>query len=120
MTSSTLTIDPEDVRRGADTAGRRAWLERMADYVERAAADGESVTLTSKPRMMTPEEVADALGVSRPTISRKIKAGEIRAIKVGNRNRIPYDEFRRYWSQTMGDLVELVREDLEEDLFGEH
>ena len=81
--------------------------------------DGETVTLTAKRRMMTPEQVADAMGVSRPTISRKIKAGEIRAVKVGNRNRIPYEEFERYWRKTMGDLVELTRDELRDDLFGD-
>lgn len=86
-------------------------------YVEQAAAEGETVTLTAKPRMMTPEEVAEAMGVSRPTISRKIKAGEIREVKVGNRNRIPYEEFERYWRQTMGDLVELTRDEILDDLF---
>src|SRR3546814_19797382 len=69
-------------------------------------------------RMMTPEQVADAMGVSRPTISRKIKAGEIRAVKVGNRNRIPYEEFERYWRKTMGDLVELTRDELRDDKIG--
>lgn len=102
-------------RRGAPGlagAGRAA-------YVQQAAADGETVTLTAKRRMMTPEQVADAMGVSRPTISRKIKAGEIRAVKVGNRNRIPYEEFERYWRKTMGDLVELTRDELRDDLFGD-
>lgn len=80
-------------------------------------ADTEDVTLTTKGRMMTPEQVADAVGVSRPTISRKIKAGEIRAVKVGNRNRIPYEEFERYWRKTMGDLVELTRDEIHDDLF---
>lgn len=92
-------------------------MEQIASYVEQAAAEGETVTLTAKRRMMTPEQVADAVGVSRPTISRKIKAGEIRAVKVGNRNRIPYEEFERYWRKTMGDLVELTRDEIHDDLF---
>lgn len=115
MTS--LTINPEDVRQSA--GARPAWLEQIASYVEQAAAEGESVTLTAKRRMMTPEQIAEAMGVSRPTISRKIKAGEIRAVKVGNRNRIPYEEFERYWRETMGDLVELTRDEIHDDLFGE-
>ncbi len=116
MTMTSLTINPEDVRSGA--GARPAWLEQVAAYVQQAAAGGETVTLTAKRRMMTPEQVADAMGVSRPTISRKIKAGEIRAVKVGNRNRIPYEEFERYWRKTMGDLVELTRDELRDDLFG--
>ena len=117
MTMTSLTINPEDVRSSA--GARPAWLEQVAAYVRQAAADGETVTLTAKRRMMTPEQVADAMGVSRPTISRKIKAGEIRAVKVGNRNRIPYEEFERYWRKTMGDLVELTRDELRDDLFGD-
>lgn len=113
MTS--LTINPEDVRRSP--GAHPAWLEQIASYVERAAAEGEAVTLTAKRRMMTPQQVAEAMGVSRPTISRKIKAGEIRAVKVGNRNRIPYEEFERYWRKTMGDLVELTRDEIHDDLF---
>lgn len=96
---------------------RPAWLEQIASYVERAAAEGETVTLTAKRRMMTPEQVAEAMGVSRSTVSRKIQAGEIRAVKVGNRNRIPFEEFERYWRQTMGDLVELTRDEIHDDLF---
>lgn len=115
MTMTSLTINPEDVR--ASAGEHPAWLEQVAAYVQRAAAGGEAVTLTAKRRMLTPEQVADAMGVSRPTISRRIKAGEIRVVKVGNRNRIPYEEFKRYWRKTMGDLVELVSDDLREDLF---
>ncbi len=115
MTS--LTINPEDVRRNAGS--HPVWLAQIAMYVEQAAAEGEAVTLTAKRRMMTPEQIADAMGVSRPTISRKIKAGEIRAVKVGNRNRVPYEEFERYWRKTMGDLVELTRDEMSDDFFCE-
>lgn len=115
-----LKINPEDVRTSASQSSvRPAWLEQVAAYVQRAAAEGETVTLTAKRRMMTPEQVADTMGVSRSTISRKIKAGELRAVKVGNRNRIPFEEFERFWRQTMGDMMELVREDIEADLFGD-
>lgn len=120
MSLTSLTINPEDVRTSASSAGARpSWLEQVAAYVQRAAAEGETVTLTAKRRMMTPEQIADAMGVSRSTISRKIKAGELRAVKVGNRNRIPFEEFERFWHQTMGDMVELVRDDIEADLFGD-
>ena len=115
-----LKINPEDVLSSAARSGvHPAWLEQVAAYVQRAAAEGETVTLTAKRRMMTPEQVADTIGVSRSTISRKIKAGELRAVKVGNRNRIPFEEFERFWRQTMGDVIELVRDDIEADLFGD-
>ena len=120
MSMAELTINPEDVRTSVSQSSvPPAWLEQIAAYVQRAAAEGETVTLTAKRRMMTPEQVADTMGVSRSTISRKIKVGELRAVKVGNRNRIPFEEFERFWRQTMGDMVELVRDDIEADLFGD-
>ncbi|TFD59618.1 helix-turn-helix domain-containing protein [Cryobacterium sp. Hh38] len=94
-------------------------MEQVAAYVQRAAAEGASVTLTSKQRMLTPDQVAAALGVSRSTISRKIKAGEIHVVKVGNRNRIPYEEFERFWDATMANDAALVDDDIEAEFFGE-
>lgn len=120
MARETLTIDPEDVRTGGIHGQASAeWLDKVTAYVQQAAAEGETVTLTAKRRMMTPDQVAEAMGMSRSTISRKIKSGELRAIKVGNRNRIPRQEFERFWRQTMGEMVEFLRDDLREDLFGE-
>jgi len=52
-------------------------------------------------RMLTPEQMARRLGVHRSTITRKILAGEIRAVKVGNRHRVPYSEFHRYREDTL-------------------
>ncbi len=119
MTMTSLTINPEDVRSAPGGRARLGW-SRSPRMCSRRQPMGETVTLTAKRRMMTPpEQVADAMGVSRPTISRRIKAGEIRAVKVGNRNRIPYEEFERYWRKTMGDLVELTRDELRDDLLGD-
>ena len=69
--------------------------------------------------MLTPEQVADRLGVSRSTISRRIKDGRLRAVKVGNRNRVPYEEFERFRYQMMGHLVELSAEEIRSDLFSD-
>ena len=120
MTPVSLTIEPEDVH-ASDPRGSSlpAWLERVAQYVQQAASEGETVTLTAKQRMLTPEQVAALTGVSRSTISRKIKAGQIHAVKVGNRNRIPYEEFQRYWDQAMTDMAALVGDDIEAELAGE-
>ncbi len=116
MSLTSLTISPEDV--GTSRTGTRpAWLDQVAAFVQKAAADGETVTVTAELQMMTPEEVAAAMGVSRSTISRRIKAGELHAVKVGNRNRIPYLEFKRFWRATMADIVDLTSDDIEADLF---
>jgi excisionase family DNA binding protein len=57
--------------------------------------------------------------MSRATVSRKIAAGEIHAIKVGNRNRISYAEYRRVWEQTMKTIAEASAADIEAELFGD-
>lgn len=79
------------------------------------------VTLTSKQRMLTPEPVAEAMGVSRSTISRRIKAGEIHSVKVGNRNRnrVSYEEFEQFWDATLTNVAALVSDDIEAELFGD-
>lgn len=119
MTTPTLTIDPEDVLASVrDTSALPSWLEKVASYVQQAASEGETVTLTAKQRMLTPEQVAAMTGVSRSTISRKIKAGEIHAVKVGNRNRIPYESFQHYWDQAITDMADLVSDDIEAELAG--
>ena len=88
-------------------------------FVRSADSEDERGTSTAKPRMMTPTQVAEAMGVSRSTIARRISAGEIRAVKIGNRNLIPHEEFERVWRAAMGDVVELIREELRVDLFGD-
>jgi excisionase family DNA binding protein len=117
MPTQSLTITPEDVRTAQELpTGQPAWLDQIASYVLRAAAEGELVTLTAKRRMLTPAQVADRTGMSRSTISRKIASGDLHAIKVGNRNRIPYEEYLRFWHSTMGDLIEATADDLKADL----
>ena len=68
MTPATLTIDPEDVRDSArDTSARPAWLEKVAEYVQRAASEGETVTLTAKQRMLIdPWTGAEMLSADTP------------------------------------------------------
>ena len=47
MSLAHLMINPEDARASSRDAGPRpAWLEEIAAYVQRAAAEGATVTLT--------------------------------------------------------------------------
>ncbi|WP_417286684.1 helix-turn-helix domain-containing protein [Corynebacterium variabile] len=117
MSPESTTIRPEDVRNASISGGTPDWLSAVAEYVEKAAAEGDLVTLTSAHRMLTPAQVAEATGMSRSTISRRISSGALHAVKVGNRNRIPYEEFERFWHQTMADVVDLTADDIRSDLF---
>ena len=42
------------------------------------------------------EDVADALGVSPKTVSRRIKTGELRCHRIGRQIRISDEDFRSY------------------------
>ena len=119
MALRSITINPEAVRAPANSGEWPEWMVEIAEYVKRAASLGESVTLTAKRRVLTPAQVADLTGVSRSTISRKIAAGELCAVKIGNRNQIPYEEFERFWQATMGDIIEISRGEIRTDLFGD-
>jgi hypothetical protein len=47
----------------------------------------------------------------QPGILRRIKAGDMRAIKVGNRNRIPGTEFERFRDAYLGELASALADD---------
>ena len=50
-------------------------------------------------RLLTVGEVADVMRVSNMTVYRLIKAGELRAIRVGKNYRIRRDDVERYLSE---------------------
>ncbi|MDR1449861.1 MAG: excisionase family DNA-binding protein [Propionibacteriaceae bacterium] len=59
-------------------------------------AAGEHVRVTFERPSITPAQMAESIGVSRATITRRILAGEIRTEKRGNRHRIPLPEVERF------------------------
>ncbi|MFT4163915.1 MAG: helix-turn-helix domain-containing protein [Microlunatus sp.] len=80
-------------------------------FLREAERVGASVELSADAPFLTPEQVAKQLGVSRPTISRRIKAGELKAVKVGNRNRIPIVEFERFRDAYLDELASALADD---------
>ncbi|MDR1189519.1 MAG: helix-turn-helix domain-containing protein [Bifidobacteriaceae bacterium] len=116
MSTPVMTLEPEAV----SAAGREpAWRDSLIHFVEHAARSGQTVVVSVETRMLTPDELARRLMVSRSTISRRISAGEIKVVKVGNRNRIPYPEARRLWDEQMDAVAGLVAPDIEAELFGD-
>ncbi len=78
------------VLQGADGAGT-ALPEAVAqalEFVHDALADGASVTLTRHERMVTTQEAADLLGVSRPTLVRMLDHGLIPYDQPGSHRRL--------------------------------
>ena len=69
-----------------------AWDEVIREHLAR----GEHARVTFEVPSMTPAQVAEAIGVSRATIMRRILAGEIRTERRGNRHRVPLAEVERF------------------------
>ncbi|MDR0481716.1 MAG: helix-turn-helix domain-containing protein [Cellulomonadaceae bacterium] len=115
MAMPDITLNPDQV---SDDM-LPSWLRTFADYIKQAAASGKTITIASEERLLTPEQVAQRMGVHRSTISRRIKDGELKATKIGGRNKITYAEFRRYQDTVLDNMVMVVGPDLEEELFGD-
>jgi excisionase family DNA binding protein len=117
---STLSITPSAVQlaplRGAD--GLPAWARDVLAFVARASASGQTVELNSRVETLTPAQMADRIGISRATVARRIADGQIKVIKVGNRNRIPITEYERFRDELMQAMVDHYADDIERDLFG--
>jgi len=80
------------------------WQARLRDVerrIERLEAKlmAKEVSPNNDSDFYSLEEFAHALGVHRITITRKIKAGQIKAVKVGRYWRIPKTELEEIFEQ---------------------
>lgn len=114
MSTPLLTVEPDAVE-----GSGAAWEDALITLVRQAAQAGQRVVVSAETKLFTPEEAARKLMVSRSTISRRIADGEIHAIKVGNRHRIPYAEVQRVWRESMQAMAKVVAPDIEAELFGD-
>ena len=60
-------------------------------------------TSSSRPRFLTPAEVAEQLRVSSMTVYRLIKSGELRAARIGKSYRISEDDVDTYLQARFSD-----------------
>ncbi|MGQ7788325.1 helix-turn-helix domain-containing protein [Nesterenkonia sp. K-15-9-6] len=67
-------------------------VERALMATLRAMAEGKSPHIGTLPEQLTSTVAADLLGVSRPTLMKWVKDGEIEPFKVGSHNRFHRDE----------------------------
>ena len=114
-----LTIDPDQVDQAVPASeALPTWAGDLLGRVRVAAQAGETVTVTSGVRMLTPAQVGRRLGLSRSTVTRRIAKGEIHAVMVGNRHRIPYPEYQRVWRELAQKIAADSAADVEAELFG--
>ncbi|MCL2090809.1 MAG: helix-turn-helix domain-containing protein [Micrococcales bacterium] len=119
MAHPLITLDPDQVRDLPVDASLPAWARTLVEHVRQAASSGQTVTVTAEERMLTPGQMAARMNMSRSTVSRRIAAGEIQAIKVGNRHRIPYTEFLRFREAVLTEIAVTAGPDVEAELFGD-
>jgi len=108
---SGLTVSPEMVRiNGAydSDCARAVW-----DFICRQSSEGKTVQVAVRELTYSPAEVANLVGVSRPTVQRSIADGTIKAARRGSRWRVSESEVERYRLFLADQLAELVADDLE-------
>jgi len=115
---SIMSIPPDVVRSAPlrDTSVLPQWARDVLAAVVEAGAKGETVKLNTTVETLTPAEAAERLGLSRATVARRIAAGEIATMKVGNRHRIPVAEFARFQRDLMREVASHYADDIEHDL----
>lgn len=74
-------------------------LSKIIDLAFRALAANGSVTVATLPDELTSNTAADVLGVSRPTLLKLAKNGEIASFKVGTHTRFHRNEVLAFKSQ---------------------
>lgn len=96
---------PED-RLGAD-------LQRVLTRVLESLAAGHAVTVTSIPDVLTSTVAAEMIGISRTTLMRHARAGEIASHKVGSHTRFRREDVLRFRDGRRAQQREALRELLE-------
>ncbi len=85
-------VDLEDGRQVALSRSTSALLAAVLHV----AAKGGKVTFTTLPSEMTTAAAAALLGISRPTLMKKIRDKEIPAHKVGSHTRVKTDDLMKF------------------------
>ncbi|MEZ0493380.1 helix-turn-helix domain-containing protein [Kineococcus sp. TBRC 1896] len=94
-----LTAQPDaelSVKAGRRGAALPAELAHALRQTVSALAAGEAVTLTPHEALLTTQEAADVLGVSRPTMVRLLESGALPYTKPGTHRRVLLEDVLAY------------------------
>lgn len=83
-----MASDRQGDSRTTVTVALPSALEKIVHDVVLAIAQGESITISPTPRELTTTMAAKQLGISRPTLMKHIRAGDIPFRKVGSHYRV--------------------------------
>lgn len=94
-------------------------LADLINAVLRAAANGDTITISRLPEVLTTTEAARRLGISRPTLMKRIKDGEIDSFKVGTHTRLKAEAVFEYRKKRYADAKKAFEEmrELDEEIF---
>ncbi len=93
LTGFHLVIDGQDVELGHN-------LSQLVAHVIEAAANRGSITIRTMPEEVSTTVAARELGVSRPTLMKMVRAGEIPSHNVGSHTRLRYSDVREAAERT--------------------
>ena len=104
--ASTAIAIAMEVDHGLVVSGQDGYPVRIAPAVGELivellghVASGSMVTIAPYGAMLTTQESADMLNVSRPHLTKLLKAGELSHEMVGRHRRVPLEEVMRYRSE---------------------
>jgi excisionase family DNA binding protein len=83
-----------------------------AEIIRARLRAGDLVSVRFESPFMTPEQMANSIGITRQAIMRRIKDGKIKTERRGNRYRIPLTEVERFRDWYLGDIVSAVADEL--------
>lgn len=88
-------------------------LSRVLTQVLENLAAGHAVTVTTIPKVLTSTAAADMIGISRTTLMRHARAGEIPSHKVGTHTRFRREDVLKFREAQMRQRREALQELLE-------
>lgn len=85
-------------------------VTELVMFILNQTAQGGRMSITTMPQELTTTVAAHILGISRPTLMKKIRDGELEAIKVGSHHRIKLAEVERFKEKRRKEKRALLRE----------
>lgn len=93
-------------------------ISAILTQIVAAMRAGKAVTVTPQSQTLTTQQAADLLGISRPTVIKKIDSGEIPCTRTSNRRTLLLDdvlEFQRVRRERLYDAIAALETDYEAD-----
>lgn len=96
------------------TPGATGW----AEIIEERLQAGQLAIVRFETRWLSPQQLADSIGISRPAIMRWIKLGQIKTTRYGVNHRISLAEAERFRAWYIRDAIESNAEEMLADVLG--